>query len=74
MRSQTLRPRCEGVPRDLQGKAAQYTTTSGPIYFAMVTTLNFMVLVMYLRMDAFLSLWNLGSCQSILQQGRANNI
>ena len=69
-----MRPRCEGVPRNLLGKAVQYTTTSGPIYFAMVTTLNFMVLVMYLRMDAFLSLWNLGTFQSILQKGRANII
>ena len=74
MRSQTLRPRGEGVPSDLLGKAAEHTITSGPIYFALVTTLNCMVLGVYLRMNAFLSLWDLGSCQSILQQGRANNI
>ena len=74
MRSQTLRPRGEGVPSDLLGKAAEYTITSGPIYFALVTTLNCMLLGVYLRMDAFLSLWDLGSCQSILQQGWANNI
>ena len=74
MRSQTLRPRGEGVPSDLLGKAAEHTITSGPIYFALVTTLNCMVLGVYLRMNAFLSLWDLGSCQSILQQGWANNI
>ena len=74
MRSQTLRPRGEGVPSDLLGKAAEHTITSGPIYFALVTTLNCMVLGVYLRMNTFLSLWDLGSCQSILQQGRANNI
>lgn len=69
-----MRPRGEGVPSDLLGKAAEDTITSGPIYFALVTTLNCMLLGVYLRMDAFLSLWDLGSCQSILQQGRANNI
>ena len=74
MRSQTLRRRGEGVPSDLLGKAAEHTITSGPIYFALVTTLNCMVLGVYLRMNAFLSLWDLGSCQSILQQGWANNI
>ena len=74
MRSQTLRPRGEGFPSDLLGKAAEHAITSGPIYFALVTTLNCMLLGVYLRMDAFLSLWDLGSCQSILQQGRANNI
>ena len=74
MRSQTLRPRGEGVPSDLLGKAAEHTITSGPVYFALVTTLNCMLLGVYLRMDAFPSLWDLGSCQSILQQGRANNI
>ena len=74
MRSQTLRPRGEGVPSDLLGKAAEHTITSGPIYFALVTTLNCMVLGVYLRMNAFLSLWDLGSCQSILQQGWVNNI
>lgn len=69
-----MRPRGEGVPSDLLGKAAEHTITSGPIYFALVTTLNCMLLGVYLRMDAFLSLWDLGSCQSILQQGWANNI
>ena len=56
MRSQTLRPRGEGVPSDLLGKAAEHTITSGPIYFALVTTLNCLLLGVYLRMDAFLSL------------------
>ena len=56
MRSQTLRPRGEGVPSDLLGKAAEHAITSGPVYFAVVTTLNCMVLGVYLRMDAFLSL------------------